>query len=220
MTGRTLAENVAEAPPFPPGQDLVAPAERPFKAHADIQVCFGNVAPEGVVFKASALAEPRFSGEALCFGDPRAIAEAAAAGRIRPGHVVVLRGLGPVAAAMPEVLVATAALSTPTLKGKVALLSDTRVSGVSHGIIGVHCAPEAAVGGPIGRVRDGDPIHFDLLAGTITCDADLAARPAPPPPPLADRGYLADWSATVTQASDGCVSRWVLAPNRPAPVID
>lgn len=217
VTGRTLAENVAAAPPFPESQDLVAPAARPFKAYADIQICFGNVAPEGVVFKASALGEPRFAGQAICFEDPRAIVEAAAAGRIRPGHVVVLRGLGPVAAAMPEVLIATAALSTPALKGKVALLSDTRVSGVSHGIIGVHCAPEAVVGGPIGRVRDGDPIRFDLLEGTITCDADLASRSARPPPPLADRGYLADWAATVTQANDGCVSRWVLTPNHHAP---
>lgn len=214
VTGRSLAENVAGAPSFPENQDLVAPAARPFKPYADIQICFGNIAPAGVVFKASALGEPRFEGRAICFEDPREIVEAAAAGRILPGHVVVLRGLGPVAAAMPEVLVATAALSTPALKGKVALLSDTRVSGVSHGIIGVHCAPEAVVGGPIGRVRDGDAIRFDLLAGTISCDADLTSRPAIPTPPLADRGYLADWAATVSQADDGCVSRWVLTPNQ------
>ena len=136
--------------------------------------------------------------------------EAAAAGLIRPGHVVVLRGLGPVASGMPEVLVATAALGTPDLKGKVAFISDTRVSGVSHGIIGVHGAPEAAVGGPIGRVRDGDRIEFDLLAGTIHCDADLAAREPGPGPTRPTLGYLADWAVVVTQANHGCVSRWTL----------
>jgi len=218
VTGHTLAENCAAAAPTPLGASdppdgapaLVAPANRPFKPYADIQVCFGNLAPDGIVFKSSSLAEPRFRGQAICFSDARAVSEAATAGHIQPGHIVILRGLGPVASGMPEVLVATAALSTPALKGKVALVSDTRISGVSHGCIGIHCAPEAAAGGPIGRVRDGDPIAFDLLEGTIHAEADLEARPAPPPPPRPARGYLADFAATVTQADHGCVSRWVL----------
>jgi dihydroxy-acid dehydratase len=219
VTGRTLAENCAAARPIlPPAPGdlspppLLAPPDQPFKPYADIQVCFGNLAPDGIVFKSSSLAEPRFAGTALCFSDARAVSEAASAGRIQPGHVVILRGLGPVASGMPEVLVATAALSTPALKGKVALVSDTRISGVSHGCIGIHCAPEAAAGGPIGRVQDGDPIAFDLLAGTIEVHADLSQRPAPPPPPSPNRGYLADFAATVTQANHGCVSRWVLPP--------
>lgn len=210
VTGQTLAENLATAPAVPTDQDLIAPRDRPFKAYADIQVCFGNLAPDGIVFKASSLADSHFAGEAVCFTDAREISRAAAKGRTRPGHVVVLRGLGPVASGMPEVLVVTAALGTPELMGKVALLSDTRISGVSHGIIGVHCAPEAAVGGPIGRVVDGDRIGFDLLAGTITVEADLEARPPAPPPPRPARGYLADWAAVVTQAQHGCVSRWTL----------
>jgi dihydroxy-acid dehydratase len=216
ITGHTLAENCAKAPTVksfatsagtPP---LLAPADTPFKPYADIQVCFGTLAPDGIVFKSSSLAEPRFTGTALCFSDARAVSDAATAGRIQPGHVVVLRGLGPVASGMPEVLVATAALSTPALKGKVALISDTRISGVSHGCIGIHCAPEAAVGGPIGRVRDGDTISFDLLAGTIEVDADLDQRAPDTSPPPPSRGYLADFAATVTQAHQGCVSRWVL----------
>ena len=218
VTGRTLAENCAGARaivvPAAPDRGgpppLLAPADRPFKPYADIQVCFGNLAPDGIVFKSSSLDEPRFAGTAICFSDARAVSEAATAGRIRPGHVVVLRGLGPVASGMPEVLVATAALSTPALKGRVALVSDTRVSGVSHGCIGIHCSPEAAVGGPIGRVRDGDRITFDLLAGAIEVEADLDGRPEAPPPPAPARGYLADFAATVTQAHQGCVSRWVL----------
>jgi len=232
ITGRSLADNCAGAPRVaavavgpaagsgPAAPPLLAPADQPFKAYADIQVCFGNLAPDGIVFKSSSLAEPRFTGTALCFTEARAVSEAATAGRIQPGHVVVLRGLGPVASGMPEVLVATAALSTPALKGKVALLSDTRISGVSHGCIGIHCAPEAAVGGPIGRVRDGDIISFDLLAGTIEVAADLDCRPPSAAAPAPQRAYLADFAATVTQAHEGCVSRWVLEQPRPdsAPV--
>jgi dihydroxy-acid dehydratase len=118
---------------------------------------------------------------------------------------------------MPEVLVATAALALPELDGKVAFLSDTRVSGVSHGAIGVHCAPEAAVGGPIALVEDGDEISFDLLAGEITLqvsDEDLAKRRASwmsAIPDYESRGYLADFSATVAQANFGCVS-WAHYP--------
>lgn len=223
VTGKSLAENCAHlsqaaaAPPSAPapgGGNLLAPADQPFKPYADIQVCFGNIAPDGIVFKSSSLDTPRFTGTALCFENARAVSEAAASGRLQPGHIVVLRGLGPVASGMPEVLVATAALSTPALKGKVALLSDTRISGVSHGCIGIHCAPEAAVGGPIGRVRDGDTITFDLLAGTIEVAADLDSRPSPAPPPAPLRAYLADFAATTTQADHGCVSRWVIQKSK------
>jgi dihydroxy-acid dehydratase len=212
VTGRTLAENLAATPPVPRDQELIAPLDAPFKAYADIQICFGNVAPDGVVFKVSSLDTPRFEGTAICFDDSREVHEAAAAGRIRPGHVVVIRGSGPVASGMPEVHVASAALAVPELKGKVALLSDTRVSGVSGGAVGVHCAPEAAVGGPIAAVRDGDPITFDLLAGTIHVAADLDApeRRTAPSKRRYQRGYLADFAATVSQANEGCVSRWVV----------
>lgn len=213
VTGQSLAENLAATPPVPTDQILIAPLERPFKAYADIQICFGNIAPEGIVFKVSALDEPRFNGTAICFDDSKAVHEAAAAGRIKPGHVVVIRGSGPVARGMPELHVASAALAVPELKGKVALISDTRVSGVSSGAVGVHCSPEAAVGGPIAAVRDGDPISFDLLEGIIHVDAVLDApdRQTTPLPVRHERGYLADFAATVTQAHDGCVSRWVLS---------
>ena len=111
---------------------------------------------------------------------------------------------------MPEVLVATAALAVPELDGKVAMVSDTRVSGVSHGAIGVHCAPEACVGGPIAKVQDGDQISFDLLAGEIRLHIDdqtLADREAIAPPPPSNRGYLRDFAATVEQANRGCISK-------------
>ena len=215
VTGRTLADNLAEAPSVPEEQDLIAATDAPFKSYADMQICFGNLAPEGMVFKVSSMQSPTFRGAAMCFEDPRDIIQAVKEKRLKPGTVVILRNLGPVASGMPEVLVATSALSVPELDGKVALVSDTRVSGVSHGAIGVHCSPEAAVGGPIGLVRDGDMIEFDLLKGSIhmeVSDTELNQRAstAKSKQPQHIRAYLADFAHTVTQAHEGCVSHWVL----------
>lgn len=215
VTGQTLAESVSDAGDPPAGQELIAPANAPFKAFADMQVCFGNLAPEGMVFKVSSLNEPRFCGTAVCFESGKAVADAVEQRRIRPGQVIVLRYLGPVAAGMPEVVLAASALSVPELKGKVALLSDTRVSGISHGAIGVHCSPEAAVGGPIALVEDGDEIAFDIMRGEVEWRVpheQLAARRSVWRPRVLrhERGYLADFAATVSQAHDGCVSRLLL----------
>ena len=214
VTGYTLAENLKDVPTVGDEQDLIVPVDKPFKPYADMQICMGNLAPGGVVFKVSSMKEPRFTGKAICFSDAKAVADAVEDRLIKPGSVIVLRNLGPVAAGMPEVLVATAALTVPELDGKVGFVSDTRVSGVSHGAIGVHCSPEAAVGGPIGLVEDGDEITFDLEAGTLTLhvdDATLATRKANWQPPenlwATKRGYLADFCATVSQAHHGCVSR-------------
>ncbi len=212
VTGGTLAANYARAPALPPEQELIAPIEHPFKKYADMQVCFGNLAPEGIVFKVSSLQKPEFVGEALCFDASDPVVEAAAAGRIQPGHVVVLRWQGPIGSpGMPELLVASSALSTPQLNGKVALVCDGRVSGVAHGALGVHCSPEAAVGGPIAVVRDGDRISFDLLKGEIhwhVRDAEVAARlkqwEKRPLPEGIDPSLLR-YAALVSQASRGCV---------------
>ena len=218
VTGQTLAENLAEAADVPADQDLIAPIGQPFKRFADIQVCFGNLAPDGIVFKVSSLSDAAFEGTARCFDDPQKIVQAAAEDRIRPGDVIVLRGLGPMASGMPEVLVASAALATPRLDGKVAFLSDTRVSGVSHGAIGVHCAPEAGLDGPIRVVDDGDPIRFDVLAGTIelgVSDEAISERLRSRPNDMMPRrtGYLGEFQATIRQANDGCVSRFAIGPD-------
>lgn len=211
VTGKSHRENWKDVPGVPGDQDLIAPLESPLKPHADMQICFGNLAPDGIVFKVSSLKEARFQGKAICFETAKAVVDAVEAKQIQPGSVIVLRNLGPAACGMPEVLVATAALAVPELDGKVAFISDTRVSGVSHGAIGVHCAPEAAVGGPIGLVENGDEISVDLLAGELTLhvsDETMTARrsawtaPAREPMP----GYLADFCATVAQANMGCVS--------------
>jgi dihydroxy-acid dehydratase len=213
VTGKTVAENLAGISDVPADQDLIAPLDKPFKEYADMQICFGNLAPGGMVFKVSSMKDTKFKGKAICFDEAKDIVDAVEARKIKPGSVIVLRNLGPVASGMPEVLVATAALAVPELDGKVAFISDTRVSGVSHGAIGVHCSPEAAVGGPIGLVADGDEISFDLLEGDLhvhLSDDEMAQRKAAWQPPTAlraQRGYLADFSATVAQAHNGCVSR-------------
>lgn len=212
VTGKTLTENLSGIEDVIPDQELIAPLGQPFKDYADIQVCFGNLAPGGIVFKVSSMQESHFSGTACCFDDAKAVVEAVEAEKIKPGNIIVLRNLGPVASGMPEVLVATAALAVPELDGKVAFISDTRVSGVSHGAIGVHCSPEAAVGGPIGLVQDGDPISFDLLKGQIqleVSDSELQKRRDnwSLAPVVHSRGYLADFAATVSQAHHGCVSK-------------
>ncbi len=215
VTGQNLAHNVRAALP-PNDCELIAGAGSPFKSLADMQICFGNLAPDGIVFKVSSLNEPRFRGPAMCFDSGRAVSEAVAQQRIQPGSVIVLRYLGPIAAGMPEVVLAASALSVPKLKGKVAMISDTRISGISHGAIGVHCSPEAAVGGPIALVEEGDEISFDLVDGTVTLhvsDEKLAARRAQWRPRKSEsrRGYLADFVATVSQANHGCVSRAIHA---------
>ena len=126
VTGKTLAENVAHCPDVPPDQELIAPLGQPFKDYADLQICFGNLAPHGMVFKVSSRQSPRFKGRAICFESVKAVSDAAAEKRIQPGHFVVLRGVGPIAAGMPELLVASAALAVPELDGQgtVALLDN------------------------------------------------------------------------------------------------
>ncbi len=131
VTTKTIAENLADVPDVKENQVLMAPIKKPFKEFADMQICFGNLAPDGIVFKVSSMKEPAFKGVAICFEDSKSVVDAVESKRIRPGHIIVLRNLGPVASGMPEVLVASAALAVPELNGKVALLSDTRVSGVS-----------------------------------------------------------------------------------------
>lgn len=208
VSGQTLSESLAEFPAVNSSSTFVA-CNTPFKDRADIQICFGNLAPDGIVFKVTAENVTSFQGNALVFESPRDVESAAVQGHIKPGTVVVLRNLGPVAAGMPEVHIVSAALALPELKGRVALVSDTRVSGVSSGIIGVHCSPEACVGGPIAQVQNGDKIEFDLLAGTIHWQPSVPPTPLVPQTRKYHAAYLYDFANTVSQASEGCVSRWI-----------
>jgi dihydroxy-acid dehydratase len=213
LFAETLSAQVTDAIDVPADQDLIAPTGAPFKNYADVQVCFGNLAPDGIVFKVSSRKDAGFEGKAICFPDGDSLVEAVNDGRVRPGHVVVLRGMGPVAMGMPEVLLATAALSNPELDGKVALVSDARVSGVSHGAIGIHCSPEAAIGGPIAQVLDGDIISFDLLKGEVSWKASgQAGGDSNQVFPVFNgkEVYLREFSQNTTQAHQGCVSQQVL----------
>ena len=206
----SLSDQVQDAPDIPAGNDLIAPEGEPYKAFADMQICFGSLAPDGIVFKVSSRADPTFNGKAICFNDVDSLVGAVAAGRIQPGHVVILRGMGPVAMGMPEVLVATSALATPELDGKVAFVSDTRVSGVSHGAIGVHCAPEAAVGGPIAYIKDDDPISIDLLQGIINWEGSTDVPGGDFKPYDGSEVYLREFCQSVAQADKGCVNKSLL----------
>ncbi|QXD25628.1 dihydroxy-acid dehydratase [Opitutia bacterium ISCC 51] len=208
LFAESLADQVKDAPVVPEGNDLIAPAGQPYKSFADMQICFGSLAPDGIVFKVSSRADPVFEGTAICFNDVPSLVQAVTDNKIQPGHVVVLRGMGPVAMGMPEVLVATSALSTPELDGKVAFVSDTRVSGVSHGAIGVHCAPEAAVGGPIAFVQDDEPIRIDLLKGEIDWQGKPEGKPGGDFKPYdGPRVYLREFASSVAQADHGCVNK-------------
>jgi dihydroxy-acid dehydratase len=211
VTGKTLEENLKDTPDVPQPNVLIAPLGTPWKEIADLQICFGNVAPDGIVFKVNALAETRFTGHAICFQSGKEVADAASSGLIRPGHVVVLMGLGPKGAGMPEVHVASSALAQPDLRGKVVLISDTRVSGVSSGAIGVHCSPEAHDGGPIGLLQDGDVIEINLETGSIHAQVDFSQRESKLSVVSHTHGYLADFAALTTQAHQGCVSKTRLA---------
>ncbi|MEX2357336.1 MAG: dihydroxy-acid dehydratase, partial [Pirellulaceae bacterium] len=111
VTGKTLAENHADVPAVTWDQDLIAPIDKPLKPYADMQICFGNLAPDGIVFKVSSMKSPEFKGKAVCFSAAKDIVDAVERNEIQPGTVIVLRYLGPVACGMPEVLVATAALA-------------------------------------------------------------------------------------------------------------
>ena len=210
----SLSAQAEHAIDVPQAQDLIAPVGAPFKKYADVQVCFGNLAPDGIVFKVSSRQEAGFEGEAICFNDADSLVDAVNSGRVRPGHVVILRGMGPVAMGMPEVLLATAALSNPELDGTVALISDARISGVSHGAIGIHCSPEAAVGGPIAQVADGDVISFNLLNGEVSwkgCSPKGNGVTPVFPAFNSQEIYLREFSQNTTQAHQGCVSKQVLS---------
>ncbi len=218
VTGKTLGENVDQAPEPIDDQELIAPIDAPIKPIADIQIGFGNLAPKGIVFKVSSMSATNFRGRALCYSTSKQVLDAVEAGHVKPGTVIVLRYLGPKAAGMPEVLVASAALAVPELDGKVALLSDTRISGVSHGAIGVHCVPEALEGGPIALVHDGDEISFDLIQGECrlhVSDDELRKRRQDWTAPYHEytRRYLAEFAMSATQADRGCVSQG--APKKP-----
>jgi dihydroxy-acid dehydratase len=212
VTGRTIAENLASLPGLAPGQDVVRPWDDPIQANAHIQILRGSLAPGGSVAKITGKEGLAFSGPAQVFEREEAMIAAAERGEIRKGSVVVIRYEGPKGGpGMPEMLTPTSILMGAGLGKDVALITDGRFSGGSHGFIIGHVVPEAQEGGAIALVRDGDPIRIDVKQRTIDVDvpaAELERRrrewSAPPLP--AARGVLAKYIRSVRSASEGCVT--------------
>ena len=212
VTGRTLAENLADLPGLASGQDVIAPWDSPIKETAHIQILRGSLAPDGAVAKITGKEGLRFSGTARPFDSEEDMLAAVEAGTIGPGDVVVIRYEGPKGGpGMPEMLTPTSVIMGAGLGAEVALITDGRFSGGSHGFIVGHVTPEAQEGGPIALVEDGDTITIDAATRSIELEVDAAEinrrRSAWSPPPLkATRGTLAKYIRTVKSASEGCVT--------------
>jgi dihydroxy-acid dehydratase len=212
VTGRTLAENLRDVADYPAGQDIVRPLSDPIKKDSHLVVMHGNLAPEGAVAKISGKEGLRFNGTARVFdGEERATA-AILAGKVKPGDVVVIRYEGPRGGpGMREMLSPTGAIMGRGLGDKVALITDGRFSGGSHGFVVGHISPEAALGGPIGLLRDGDEIAIDAVKRTLEIKlsaAELRKRRArwKAPKPYATQGVLAKYARIVSSASLGAVT--------------
>lgn len=208
VSGRTLSEEAALAQEAP-GQQVLRTLDAPLRPQGGFAILRGNLAPEGAVLKLPSDGRRRFSGPARVFDGEEAAFAAVQAGMIRPGEVVVIRGEGPVGGpGMREMLAVTAALVGQGLAGEVALVTDGRFSGATHGFMVGHVCPEAAVGGPLARLADGDLVTLDAEAGTITAPPDLDHRPIGfrSPRPRPSSGALARYAATVSSAATGAVT--------------
>ena len=212
VTGKTVAENLAELPGLTEGQDVVHPVSEPLKATGHIRIMRGNFCPDGAVAKITGKEGLLFSGTANCFDSEEEMLAALEQNKINKGDVVIIRYEGPQGGpGMPEMLTPTSAIMGAGLGQDVALITDGRFSGGSHGFIVGHVTPEAQVGGPIALVQNGDKITVDAEANLITVDLsdeELASRKAAwtAPPFKATRGTLYKYIKNVKSASVGCVT--------------
>ncbi len=199
-----LAEQAAEAP----GQEVIRPAAEPVKARGGLAILTGSLAPEGCVLKLAGHAKTRHEGPARVFDSEESAFAAVQEGRIQPGDVVVIRYEGPQGGpGMREMLGVTAAIIGRGLGDSVALVTDGRFSGATYGFMICHVAPEAAAGGPIGLVRDGDRITIDLESRRLDVEMpDAESRVAAPPESEFRVGALAKYARTVSSASRGAVT--------------
>jgi dihydroxy-acid dehydratase len=215
VTGRTLFAELAEARALPE-QVVIRALDVPIKPRGGIAILRGSLAPEGCVVKLAGHDRKKHIGPARVFDGEEAAFAAVQARSIAPGDVVVIRFEGPCGGpGMREMLAVTAALVGQGLGDSVALVTDGRFSGATHGMMAGHVAPEAQRGGPIAFVRDGDRITIDVEARRLDVDADLAARSASfvAPAPRYTRGVMAKYAALVSSASEGAVTISKLAIN-------
>lgn len=212
VTGKTLAENLEPLPGLKEGQKIVQPVSAPIKPTGHIQILFGNLAPEGAVAKITGKEGLKFVGPAKCFDSEELMLKALEEKKITKGDVILIRYEGPMGGpGMPEMLTPTSAIMGAGLGSDVALLTDGRFSGGSHGFIVGHITPEAQVGGPFALVQDGDIVTIDADNNRLDVAVDdqtLAARKAAwkAPPLKATRGTLYKYIKNVKSASEGCVT--------------
>ncbi|HUX76798.1 MAG TPA: dihydroxy-acid dehydratase, partial [Anaerolineae bacterium] len=195
--------------------DVIRPAEAPYRPDGGIAILWGNLAPDGAVVKAAAVLPEmmRHRGPARVFEGEESALDAILNGRVRAGDVVVIRHEGPRGGpGMREMLMSTSALAGMGLDDKVALLTDGRFSGATRGAAVCHVSPEAAVGGPIALVQEGDEIELDIPGKRLALlvpEEEMTRRREgwTPPAPRVTRGYLARYAGMVTSASEGAILR-------------
>jgi dihydroxy-acid dehydratase len=213
VTGKTVAENLADAPSLDfDEQKIIMPLETPLKATGHLQVLYGNLARGGSVAKISGKEGERFEGPARVFDGEKHLIEGISSGQVKPGDVVVIRHIGPKGApGMPEMLKPTSAIIGAGLGKSVALITDGRFSGGTHGFVVGHITPEAFEGGLIAFVEDDDIIELDAINNTINLKVDeatIAARKAKWQQPAlkATKGILFKYAKHVKTAAEGCVT--------------
>ncbi len=212
VTGATLAENLRGVGSYPQGQQIVRPLPDPIKKNSHLVILYGNLAPEGAVAKITGKEGERFTGSARVFDSEEASLQGILGGKVKPGDVVVIRYEGPKGGpGMREMLSPTGAIIGKGLGQDVALITDGRFSGGSHGFVVGHLSPEAALGGPLALVKTGDEITIDAERREITLHvsaAELKRRRKrwTPPKPYARRGALAKYAKQVSSASFGAVT--------------
>lgn len=211
VTGKTVAENLADLPGLKDGQDVIVPLEEPIKATGHLRILYGNLAEEGSVAKITGKEGERFSGPAVVFDDEFAAIDGILDGTVKKGNVIVIRYEGPKGGpGMPEMLKPTSAVMGAGLGKDVAMITDGRFSGGSHGFVVGHISPEAQEGGLIALVENGDEVTIDAVANTINVDItdeEIAKRKANwKPKALPQKGVLAKYARCVSSASKGCVT--------------
>jgi dihydroxy-acid dehydratase len=212
VTGKTLAENLALVPDLNDGQEVVYEIQKALKSTGNIQILYGNIATEGCVAKISGKEGEFFEGTAIVYENEHDVIKGVRGGEVKPGNVVIIRYCGPKGGpGMPEMLKPTSAIMGAGLGSTVALITDGRFSGGSHGFVVGHVTPEAYEGGAIALIQNGDVITIDAVKNTINLkisDEELAKRRANwvQPPLKVTQGVLLKYARAVSSASTGCVT--------------
>jgi len=212
VTGKTLADNLAGIPDYPSGQDVIRPLDNPIKPSGHLVICYGNLAPQGSVAKISGKEGLSFTGSARVFNSEEEALTQILDGTVVAGDVVVIRYEGPKGGpGMREMLSPTSAVMGKGLGNDVALITDGRFSGGTHGFVVGHITPEAFDGGPLALIEDGDQITIDAKSQALTLhvSGDILKQRRDQwqqPKPNYTRGVLAKYAYTVTSASQGAVT--------------